>query len=905
MGRIQATTGLFSGVPIQDTVAQLLKIEARPRDLLVSRTNGLAAEFKAVTELTASVLAVQFAAEALNKATLFEAKAAESSDPNRLKARVTGKPETGVHTFTPIQQALSHQLLSSSLGGPEELVGEGEFAFRFGGFLDQGISLDELNAGGGFDPGKIRITDRTGASAVIDLTAARTLDDVLAAINGNDAIGIEARAEGDRIRISDTTGASVANLKVQDVSGGAAASLGLDGVDAAASTALGDDLLSLHADMRLDQLNDGAGVSLRDALPDLEVTFRDGSTPLSINFTDEKTLGELLATINAAAPTKLKAEIAPDGDRLTFTDLTTDSGGTFTVTSPLGGSAAEDLGLATAAVGGVISGRRLVGGLKTTLLSSLAGGQGATALGLLSVANRSGGAAQQIDLSTAETLDDVVRLINAAGAGVTASLNPARNGLRIVDTTGQSASNLVISSGDAANTAQKLKIAINAAQSSVDSGSLDRQYVSETTRLDSLRGGQGIDGGSFVITDSQGVSTTIRPGLVGIETVGDLVESINALASGVEARINARGDGIVLIDVAGGAGELQVRDVGSGRAAANLGLLGEVEEVEFQGQTRQAIVGADGYRVQIGAEDTLSDVIAKINSLGAGVRAFALRDGAGANDYRISLSSLVDGKAGELLVDTRLAPFSFTELSPARDALLRIGASENGVLASSPTNTFEDVLDGVALDLVAAGGGPVTVSINPTDSSLISAVDLFATQYNKLVEKLDSLTFFNETDNSEGVLFGSLEALRVETELSGLLSGRIFGAGEIQAIGELGLSFREDGKLSFNPDELEARFAADPEAVQKFFTEANTGLAARLGTLFEQLAGEDNSLLTNRVRVLQDRMDANNARVDFLNARLLKKKDFLLNQFYAMELAIGKMQNAFSIIAQIQAIPPL
>ena len=41
MGRIIANVGLITGIPIQDTVDQLIKIAARPRDLLVSRTQGI------------------------------------------------------------------------------------------------------------------------------------------------------------------------------------------------------------------------------------------------------------------------------------------------------------------------------------------------------------------------------------------------------------------------------------------------------------------------------------------------------------------------------------------------------------------------------------------------------------------------------------------------------------------------------------------------------------------------------------------------------------------------------------------------------------------------------------------------------------------------------------------------
>ena len=36
MGRIQSSVGLITGIPIQDTVDQLIKLAAKPRDLLTS-----------------------------------------------------------------------------------------------------------------------------------------------------------------------------------------------------------------------------------------------------------------------------------------------------------------------------------------------------------------------------------------------------------------------------------------------------------------------------------------------------------------------------------------------------------------------------------------------------------------------------------------------------------------------------------------------------------------------------------------------------------------------------------------------------------------------------------------------------------------------------------------------------
>ena len=135
--------------------------------------------------------------------------------------------------------------------------------------------------------------------------------------------------------------------------------------------------------------------------------------------------------------------------------------------------AAYDLGIDGTASGGTITGRQILGGLKTVLLSSLNGGNGLGTLGTIDITDRSGHSAA-VNLSSAKTLDDVISAINAAAIGVQAQINDAGNGIEIADTTGATASNLIIANGDATNTADKLGLTANAAATS----QVERQFES-------------------------------------------------------------------------------------------------------------------------------------------------------------------------------------------------------------------------------------------------------------------------------------------------------------------------------------------------------------------------------------------------------------------------------------------
>ena len=89
-------------------------------------------------------------------------------------ANPTGTPpQLGNYLFTPLQQAQSAQLQSSPFASDVSPLGAGTVTFRFGGFIDNPVPLSLTNGGSGVTPGKIQITDRSGATATVDLTAAR------------------------------------------------------------------------------------------------------------------------------------------------------------------------------------------------------------------------------------------------------------------------------------------------------------------------------------------------------------------------------------------------------------------------------------------------------------------------------------------------------------------------------------------------------------------------------------------------------------------------------------------------------------------------------------------------------------------------------------------------------------
>ena len=66
----------------------------------------------------------------------------------------------------------------------------------------------------------------------------------------------------------------------------------------------------------------------------------------------------------------------------------------------------------------------------------------------------------------------------------------------------------------------------------------------------------------------------------------------------------------------------------------------------------------------------------------------------------------------------------FETTTAAQDALLLVGASagSGGVLISSTSNRFENVLEGVRLDIAGANGASVKVTVASTSTDLVTRV---------------------------------------------------------------------------------------------------------------------------------------------------------------------------------------
>ncbi|HVX59781.1 MAG TPA: flagellar filament capping protein FliD, partial [Pirellulales bacterium] len=722
MGRVTAGIGLISGLPISDLVTKLLAFDQQPVTDLQTQITTEKNQQAALLDLSTKLLALQNDAESLSSASVLSARQAISSNPSVLSATAGSKTPLASYLVTPIAQAQTQQLLSNGFSdATTALVGAGTITIKRGGFVNPPTSLGQLNGGNGVARGAVTITDRSGATATIDLTAAQTIDDVVNAINQATGVRVQASINGDGLVLTDKTGQTTSNLSVQDVGNGTtAADLGLAG-STASNTLAGTNIVSLSGDTQLSTLNDGNGVRKAASVPDFQVTLKNGTT-LAVDLGSSTTLQNAIDAINNATGNGGKVVASISGTHLVLTD-TTGGGGTLSVSALNGSKAAADLGiLGSEQGGGVLTGKRIISGLDTVLLQDVNGGAGIATPGQVQLTDRSGATAA-IDLSSAATLNDVITAINGAGLGLKAAVNSAGDGLQITDTTGSTASNVIIADSGGGTTAADLHIAANAAATSVNSGDLNVRYISENTQLSTLNGGAGFQPGKFQITDSSGKSATINLSGSNIVDVGDVLQAINTSGLGVTAAINTTGDGILLTDTAGGSGTLQVSDLGGGSAAASLNLAGSA--------TGGKIDGAFRYNVTVTSTDTLSTLQDEFVNAKAPVYLNVINNGGASKPYQLMLGSTSSGTAGRLLVDTGATSLSFSTLTPPADAVLQIGSAGSGNLVfTSASNTFSNILPGLSVNVNGVSSTPVTLTVGQDTQPLVAAIQQFAKDFN-------------------------------------------------------------------------------------------------------------------------------------------------------------------------------
>jgi flagellar hook-associated protein 3 FlgL len=262
-----------------------------------------------------------------------------------------------------------------------------------------------------------------------------------------------------------------------------------------------------------------------------------------------------------------------------------------------------------------------------TRITDLRGASGnGVHLGTIQLGN--GTVTRNVDLSNADTVQDVVNDINSAAVGnITASISG--NHL-VLSTSGTD--NITVTDAGSGTVAADLGIRRQAGAGAgvALTGASTRPNVTVLTPIAALNGGAGIDTAHGLIITNGQQSATLN--FSSATTVGDLLNQINASGTQVRAQVNADGTGIDILNTIQGT-SLTIGENG-GTTAADLGVRSFSASTALsslnggQGVGTASAGGADfqvtrsddtNFSVSIAGAKTVQDVIDAINTASGGV----------------------------------------------------------------------------------------------------------------------------------------------------------------------------------------------------------------------------------------------------------------------------------------------
>jgi flagellar hook-associated protein 2 len=897
MGRISTGVGLVSGINSKDIIDQLMALESKPKDILQTRIDSVNQQKLAYTDLITRLTGLKLNGTNLKKPSFFQNATTSSSDENVLTATAQAGAAVGSFQFQVARLVTSQQTISRGFTDFDSArVGAGTLTLeQGGGDLSQDNNLSDLQGGAGIRRGIFKITDRSGATAVIDTTAAVTLQDVVKKINTSLGVTVHASISGDHLQLDDLTGSTSSNLIVQDLADGhSAEDLGI-AQNAAAAGITGTDINSIGLSTNLSQINDGRGIRTAPSGADFTVQLRDSST-FDVTLAGKKTVGEVIDAINTASGGKIKAEVVPGANGIRLTDQS-GGGGAFSVTAINGSNAAADLGLAQNVSSDTIDGNPLIAGLGTVLISSLKGGAGLT-LGSVDITDRAGGHAV-VDLSGAKTVQDVLDLINhATGLSVEASLKDSGNGIQIADKSGGTG-NLTIAEAGGGTTAADLGILgdIDTTKTTIKGTNLQRQWVSENSLLKDLNGGKGITPGKFKITDSTGKAATVDLTQGNEIRISDVMQEINSKGIGVTARINDNGDGLLVEDTGGGTQKLKIENV-DGTTATDLRIAGEATG------TNTFINGSYETTIDVTANDTLATLQTKINNAGAGLTANVINDGSSLAPFRLSLNSKNTGRAGRVVFDAGDTTLDTHNLVNAQDAAVFLGAADGAqpLMVTASSNSIAGVIKGVNIELHGVSDKPVTLNVTRSDDNVVGEVQKFADGFNDMVDKMNELTKFDTDTNTGGLLLGETTVQTVQSQMYNILNSVNPTGGRYRILADIGLTVGDGAKLTFDQDKFNEAYANDPDAVSALFSDADKGLGKVMEDGITRLIDPVNGVISRQNKTLDEKTTQFQDRMSQMDDLLTAKRDRLEKQFANLESVLANLQSQQQALGQIQSI---
>ena len=236
-------------------------------------------------------------------------------------------------------------------------------------------------------------------------------------------------------------------------------------------------------------------------------------------------------------------------------------------------------------------------------------------------------------------------------------------------------------------------------------------------------------------------------------------------------------------------------------------------------------------------------------------------------------------------------------LQTASNATLTV----NGVDVSRSSNTIDDLISGVTLQLTGETSGVSTISVTQSLSQVKDRIQELVDTYNAVNEQFASMADPESADDLGGVLSSDSAFGNVRNQVRSFFSDASSTATDnVSFLTEIGISFTKTGELELDSDLLDTMldsnfddivsiFSADTNN-QTTFGEANRGIAGDALVSLTSLMASDGPV-RSRQTSLETKVSDYEEDLAELDRKMAQIYDRYLAQFTVMEQTIDRLNN--------------
>nr|WP_281369856.1 flagellar filament capping protein FliD [Leifsonia psychrotolerans] len=331
-------------------------------------------------------------------------------------------------------------------------------------------------------------------------------------------------------------------------------------------------------------------------------------------------------------------------------------------------------------------------------------------------------------------------------------------------------------------------------------------------------------------------------------------------------------------------------------------------------------VAQDGTKTQVvAASGSLDDVVRAINSAGAGVSATKVASGVDAGgipQYRLQMVSSTSGDAAAFTVfrgtatavdggtATNLLDDGGAVIRDAQNAEVKLWAGTAAEQTiSSATNTFAELLPGVAVTVTAVSAGPVSLMVGRNAEASTATVKELTDALSAIFGTITAKSLTTQKTEADGTVVTALGTFSSNSTIKSIKQSIVSAVGQpIDGFSpsEVGISFSADGSLVFDAEKFAAALAANPAKAEGMIAT----IAGRVETAAASISDKYQGLLTNQITSQESLVKTMNKQVDSWDRRLAARESTLKRTYAALEVALGKMNSQSSYLAsQISGLP--